>query len=304
MITLLTGENSFEISLALQRLIADFSGEAEQIEGSEIEERQLPDLLSGATLFSDKRLVIIKNLSENKPLWSRLGEWLGRLDDSVTIILVDEKPDKRTKTYKDLKAVANIQEFAAWGERDTSKAEAWVSHRAESMGMNLDRKSIQMLVYRVGNNQWNLHHALQKLSVLDSVTPSVIEDIIDAAPAENVFNLFDAALRGDGQKTSDMITVLEQTEDAYMVFGLLCSQAFQLAALAVADKSESEIAKDIGAHPFALQKLAPHARRLGRSGARRIIESFASADDRLKSGATDPWTLIDQALARIAVLQK
>jgi DNA polymerase III delta subunit len=87
-----------------------------------------------------------------------------------------------------------------------------------------------------------------------------------------------------------------------MVFGLLCSQAFQLAALAAADKPGSEVARDIGAHPFALQKLAPHVKRLGRGGTRRVIESFAQADDRLKSGPADPWVLIDQALARIAAI--
>lgn len=302
MITLLTGENSFEITRVLKRLVDEFDGTAERIDGAELEERQLPDLLAGATLFSDKRLVVIKGLSENKQLWSRFGEWLERASPDVDIILVDEKPDKRTKTYKELKAVAKVHEFAAWGERDGMKAETWVAHEAEAMGVTLDRKNIQALVYRVGPDQWQLHHALSKLSLLEEVTVEAIEELIEATPTENIFNLLDTALKGDGKKASEMLRILERTEDPYMVFGLLCSQAFQLAALAASDGSGSEVAKDIGAHPFALQKLAPHANRLGRGGARRIIESFARADDRLKSGPADPWVLIDQALARIATL--
>lgn len=304
MITLLTGENSYEITRALERLMAEFPGQAERIDGAELEERQLPDLLAGATLFADKRLVIIKDLSDNKPVWTRLGDWLGRVDDSVAIVLVDEKPDKRTKTYKDLKAVATIHEFTAWSDRDVGKAEAWTAAYAKEFGISLDREAVRALVYRVGNDQWQLHHALMKLSVLETVTPAIIEEVVESNPAENVFHLFDAALRGESKKITEMLRVLEQTDDPYMVFGLLCSQAFQLATLTVADKPDGEVAKAIGVHPFALQKLVPHARRLGRAGAKQVIESFAAADDRLKSGAAEPWTLIDQALIKIAALQK
>lgn len=300
MITVLTGENSFEIDRALRRIVADFDGEVERIDGAELEARQLPDLLMGATLFADKRLVVVKGVADNKAVWGALGDWLARVSGDIHLVLVDAKPDKRTKTYKDIKTLADIREFGAWSERDLAKAEAWVAHEAGEANIVLDKKSIQALVYRVGPDQWQLHHALQKLAVLEEVTPAVIEDTVEASPSENVFNLLDAALNGDAVKAARMVKVLEHTDDPYMVFGLLSSQAFQLAALAVSDKADNVVAKDIGAHPFALSKLAPHAARLGRGGARRIIEVFAEADDRMKSSSAGPWVIIDQALAKIA----
>lgn len=301
MVTFLTGENSFEMTRTLDSIVSGFDGRAEKFDGSEVTILQLPDLFMGTTLFADKRLVIIKNLSENKPVWEILGEWLERLSDDVQLVLVDSKPDKRTKTYKDLKKFANVQEFAIWTERDTQNAEAWVINEAKQQGWELNNKCAQTLVSRVGVDQWQLDEALRKLAVLDSVTPEIIEEIIDANPKENVFELFDAALKGESSRVSSMIRTLELTEDPYMVFGLLSGQAFQLAALATSDESSGQVASDIGAHPFALSKLSRHAKQLGRSGTKNIIASFAHADSNMKSSTGEPWLLIERALIEVAI---
>lgn len=302
MITLLTGENSFELKRALDKCELAFVGVAEKFDGTDLELSQLPDLLLGATLFADKRMIIVKNLSENKSLWEVLPEWLGRVSDDTHVVLVEPKPDKRTKTFKDLKKYANVSEFANWGDRDTALAEKWVMTEAEVLGITLDKKCVQLIVERVGLDQWQLYHALQKLSVLDVVSPEIIDDVIDAAPSENVFNLFDAALRGDRQKVARMLSALQQVQDPYMTFGLLSSQCFQLAVLTATEKSVNDIARDIGAHPYALGKLAPHAKKIGPESVLKITKYFAEADTAMKSSGADPWVLIEEALIKVTNL--
>lgn len=300
MITLLTGENSFEITRALEKIIASFDGTPEKADGETLETKQLPDLLMGATLFAEKRLVIIKNLSENKSVWNDFDAWLPRVSDDVHLVLVEPKPDKRTKTYKALQKAATVHEYKPWGERDGLQAEKWVAAEAAALGFSLDGKSARALVARVGTDQWLLYQALQKLAVAGSVTPAVIEEIIEANPAENVFNLFDAALRGDVAKVKKMLATLELSEDPYRLLGLMGTQAFQLAALAVGDTPSAEVAKELGAHPFALSKLAPHAKKIGRPGARQVIAAFAEADEAMKTSGGDPWLLIERALIKTA----
>ena len=302
MITVLAGENSFEISRELERLATDFDGTAEKFDASELELRQFPDLVMGATLFADKRLVIIKDLSENKALWNMLSEWLSRVSDDVHLVLVDEKPDKRTKTYKDLQKAADVHEFKLWSERDMPQAEKWVNEEALRLGVSLDKKSVHLLVSRVGAEQWLLFQALQKLAVLDRVTPETIEEVIDANPTENVFNLFEAALKGDTTRVGRMIETLRLGEDVYRLFGLLSTQAFQLLALGLTDKSSAEVAKGLGAHPFALSKLSPHAGRLGKTGVKKVFAAFVEADSAAKTSATDPWILLERALMKVANL--
>ena len=86
-----------------------------------------------------------------------------------------------------------------------------------------------------------------------------------------------------------------------MTFGLLSGQVFQLAALAVSDQQVDVVARDIGGHPYALGKLAPHAKNMGRRGARKVTKIFAETDVRMKSTSTDPWILVEQALVKVSL---
>ncbi|HET8884307.1 MAG TPA: DNA polymerase III subunit delta [Candidatus Saccharimonadales bacterium] len=302
MITVLAGENSFEIHRALQKIVGGFAGVAETVDGSELELKQLPDLLMGGTLFASNRLVIIKNLSDNKTVWTDFGDWLPRLSDDIDVVLVEAKLDKRTKTYKDLQKNATIQDFPAWSERDNAKAEQWVTQEAAALDCSIDKKCIRLLVARVGVDQWSLYQALQKLAVLDDIRPEIISEVIDANPTENVFELFQAALQGNPTKVKQMIATLSLTEDHYRLFGLLSGQAFQLATLAVSEKSSAEVAKDLGVHPYGLSKVAPAAKQLGKSGAKKVIAAFAEADTGMKTSVAEPWLLIERALIKIAGL--
>lgn len=300
MITLLTGENSFELERALRKIVGAFEGRAERIDGSELELRQLPDLVMGGTLFAAERLVVIKGLSENKAIWPVLGDWLARVSDDVHLVLVEPKPDKRTKTYKDLQKAARVEEFKPWGERDGGLAERWAQAEAKTLGLALDVASARLVVARVGVDQWAIYRALEKLAVLDEVTPEVIQDVIELSPIENVFNLFETALRGDSKGVVQMIATLELTEDPYRVFGLLSGQAVQLFALTLGDKPSAEIAKDIGAHPYAISKLGSPAKRLGATGSKRVVQAFSEADMAMKTSAAEPWLLIERALMKVS----
>jgi DNA polymerase III delta subunit len=299
MITLLTGDNSFEISEALRALVSAFDGRAEKIDGTTLELRDLPDLLMGSTLFAEKRLVVIRDLSQNSAVWDKLPEWLSRLSDDIHLVLVDEKPDKRKVAYKELKKIADVKEFTAWGDRDRSLAESWVEKRAKTLDIPLDKKLAHQIVERVGFDQWQLAQALEKLSLLDEITPETIITTIDANPSENVFQLFELALEGRSKDIHAMIRTLELTEEPYKLFALLSSQAFQLAAVANAQAGDSA-SKDFSIHPYVASKLERHAKRLGKQSALRILKSFAKADADLKVSRGEPWLVIEKTLLGIA----
>jgi DNA polymerase III delta subunit len=301
MITFLTGDNSFELNRALERLVQNYPDEITRTDADDMQLDRFIELISGASLFSSKRMVIMRDLSANKSLWTMFSDHIDSVSDDVHLVLVEPAIDKRTAAYKRLQKVADVQVFTAWGDRDGDKAEAWVGTQAKQLGIKVDKKSVRLLVERVGMNQWDLYHALEKLAVLDHVDDQVIEEIIEAQTSENVFNLLDSALRGNIKRVSDMIRNLQRTQDPYMTFGLLSGQVFQLAALAVGDHPTNTVASDIGGHPYALGKLAPHAKSMGRSGVRNITKIFAETDTRMKSTSTDPWILIEQALVKTSI---
>jgi DNA polymerase III subunit delta len=294
------GENDFEMKRHLDEMMRSFDGHVERIDGREVEIGQLSDLLTGATLFQDKRLVIISQLSENKAVWDVLPEWLERLAIDTSVVLVEPKPDKRTVTYKSLIKKVERQEFPLWTNKDTTKAVQWVLDEAMRQDVPLTKSHAQQIVERVGIHQWGLFQAIQKLALVDEITSEHIEEIIERRPEENVFALFETALRGDFDRTRQLISTLRLTNDAYQTFGLLSSQVLQLTALARASKPASEVAKDIGAHPYVLSKLSHYAERLGASDIQNIVAAAADADRQMKSSGLDPWLLIEKFLMKIA----
>jgi DNA polymerase III delta subunit len=299
MITLLTGDNSFERQEALQAIVAGFDGAAERVDGAGLELRQLPDLLMGGTLFADKRLVVISDLSSNSSLWQKLPNWLPRLSDDVHLVLIEEKPDKRTVSYKALKEVAQLQEYPAWTDRDYQKAEQWFENRAKAQGLKLSRQTVHHVVSRVGVDQWLLANALETLMLLDEITPETINQTIIANESENIFELFETALNGNREALRDILRTLELQEDPYATFALISSQAFSLAAVAYADDTQNP-SKDFAIHPFVASKLVRHAKRLGKAGVGRVVTKFAQTDADMKISKAEPWLLIERLLFDLA----
>lgn len=301
MIKLIVGDNSFEIERALRQASQTFEGEVIKIDGKLLELGNVADLMMGTSLFSQSRLVIIKDLSENKSLWADFSKWLERLAGDTELILVETKPDKRTVTYKDLKSKAEVIELPAWTDQDTLKAENWLAKEAELTGVELNKKFVQHIVRRIGVNQWNLWHALEKLALVDEITIEKIDDVTDPNPSESVFNLFETALGGDGNKLSSLLRVLEKTEDPFRLFALLSSQAFQLSVMSSAENGDNP-AKDFGIHPFVAKKLSSASAKLGKSNIKKVVKILAEADDDMKLSVAEPWFLIERALVKIATI--
>lgn len=69
MIHFFVGENTYAIATAVSELTASFDGEVIKVDGSDISLGDLPSLLMGTTLFSDKRLVVIRDVSSNTSVW-------------------------------------------------------------------------------------------------------------------------------------------------------------------------------------------------------------------------------------------
>lgn len=302
MITFLTGENSFEIERAIGVITADFKGIPEKINAADLELSQLPDILMGSSLFQSSRLIIVRELSANKDIWPVFGYWAKKISPDIHLVLIEPKPDKRTVTYKTLKTLCDIQEYQPFGERDVLMAEKWVRDESAKFNLKLDNQSVGEIVRRVGHDQWQLFYAIEKLSLLGNVTVEVVQDVIQPNQFENVFNLFETALRGDRISLKKMLTTLQATEDAYKISALLASQAFQLAAIISAEGTDN-VAKDFGIHPYAVSKLEPIARRVGGVGVQKIIDILASTDLNLKTSKNEPWTLVESSLMNIAGLQ-
>lgn len=298
MIYALFGENSFAASQELERLVNEFGDKPEKYDGENLSIKDLPDIFMSTTLFSSQRLIIIKNIASNTAIWNVLGEWLPRLADDITLVLMDAKPDKRTSTYKALQKTATIKDFPAWTERDSLTAQKWVQTEAKRQGVELSAQLAKLLVQRIGVNQWALFREIEKIGLLGTVSEQDIIDSTDARPQDNVFSLLELALKGERRSVAEQIRSLKRHEDPHRLLALLASQVVQLAAVQAAGSDDNPV-KDFAIHPFVASKLNQQAKKLTKTDMRRIITALADADSDMKQSRGEPWLLIERALLTI-----
>jgi DNA polymerase III subunit delta len=304
MIITLTGENTFAALQAERQLIEAFSSKhgptgIERVDGEMLETSRLPDLLQGVTLFAPVRLVIIKNVSANKPLIEPLGDMLAKAADDTTVVIADTNLDKRTKLYKLLKTKSNFQDFAPL---DEAKLAAWAQKKAGEYGADLKRPDALYLVQRTGHDQWRLQQEINKLAhYSQQITREAIDLLVEPSPEGTAFELLDAALAGKSDQVGALLSALKTQEDPYKLFGLLASQVHALAVVAAASgRSSDQIAKEAGIHPFVVRKTQATANRLGPVRIQQISKQAADCDWQLKSTGADPWHLLEVTLLKIA----
>jgi len=298
MITLLTGPNTYATAQAVRAKTQAFSGEVETYDASELEPRNLPDLFMGATLFSPNRLVILRSVSANKTIWTELEQWIERVPDETEIVLVDNAPDKRTKTYKQLQKHATIKEHAELSEPELV---SWLQTHARQSEVELPPDVVRYLISYVGHDQWRLRSELEKLLLAEKpITRELIQDIAEPYPEATAFELLDSVFSGNEKRVHELIALLREREDPYQFFGLLSSQVLALLAITVAGSRRSDdIARDMGLHPFVVRKLSIVANKLGKRSVEMLVDRLAHADERIKTTGVDPWRQLEITILSI-----
>ena len=303
MIYVFFGENEFSKRQKVDEVLGDRI--ARRRDGEELTIGDLRELLTGQTLFGGEEPIIITDLSQNSDVWAVFPEIAGLADE--TVILLETKLDKRTKTYKNLAKNATVQECASLGERQRPELVKWAIDRTKERGTKLTKKQIETLVDRLGYDQLRLDNLFAQLSLLDEVTDDLIDQLVPLAKSESVFELLDATIRSDVSSIHRIISYLEMTsgdDGAYQTVGLLASQAMNLLALVLSNIDAQKVAQDFGVHPYALRQLSPLARQLDKIAALRICRILLQADMQMKTTGVEPWLLVETALMKIAKLKK
>lgn len=297
MIYLLHGDNEFEKRAALAALVGDM--EVVRRDGEELTAAEVCEVVMGQSLFTLEQAVVITDASQNVALWRELPELLG--DTATTVVLLETKLDKRTKTYKWLKSHAEVREYAYFTERQKPQLSTWCVERAKVHGAVLTAAQATTLINRLGFDQLRLDLVLQQLALAGELNDELINALVPLAPAESAFELFAAMLDGDRGKVRAIIAYLEAESDdgAYQTLGLLVSQLVQLNALVLSGGDTGAVARDFAAHPYALRKVAPYAARMTPAQLAVINSALAQADEHMKTTRVSPWLLVEAALVSV-----
>lgn len=301
MITVLTGLDSLRLERELELIKSNFDGQAETYDGADISYEDLSDMSMGMSLFSSERMVVIRRLSDSK-LWADLTDWFERLKQSQTnFILVEPTLDKRTKAYKALQKSADVKTFAPIDERRPAEAYQYIAKEAELLKLKLTTAQQRKIVDLVGPDGGAIIQALDKLALYDQVSDKLIDEIIDQAPEQNVFRLFELVLQNNTSAMQALLADLRLDQEPHMLFGALTYQATAFAAIVLADGAPlGQVAADFGLSEYSLRNLAGYSHQWSRSQVIDMMKKFSDTDMQMKSSSSADWTMIEKLLTEIS----
>ena len=314
MIYLIVGTNAYRVQHELQRLVKSLGVRPEKIDAASLDLNKLADTVRGLNLFQERRLIIVEHLSERKDLWDKLGEWASDIAVETYLVLIEPRPDKRTKTFKILQKTAKLVEAMPLTDRQRPAAEKWLLDYASEHGVKLTKTQASNMVARAivadeksrsaEIDQLQLTHAVTALKNAVKIDDAAIATVLPPAREFSVFDIIELAVRGKTANLRSALDELRRSDDVYKVAPLVWSQWSQLVLLAKAEAAGASDTIDLGMHPFVAKKLRPLARQLSPKDLAELTELAAERDYQMKTSSVDLWMALEDFLFRVASRQK
>ena len=314
MIYLIIGTNAYRVQHELRQLVKSLGVRPEKIDAASLDLNKLADTVRGLNLFQERRLIIVEHLSERKDLWDKLGEWASDIAVETYLVLIEPRPDKRTKTFKILQKTAKLVEAMPLTDRQRPAAEKWLLDYASEHGVKLTKTQASNMVARAivadeksrsaEIDQLQLTHAVAALKNTVKIDDAAIATVLPPAREFSVFDIIELAVCGKTANLRSALDELRRSDDVYKVAPLVWSQWSQLVLLAKAEAASTSDTIDLGIHPFVAKKLRPLARQLSPKDLAELTELAAERDYQMKTSSVDPWAALEDFLFRAASRQK
>ncbi len=341
MIIFIYGPDDFRGHRKIKELENKFIREVDQngtslsvLDGAETDIKKIHEKIGSSSLFSRKRMVVIKNifLAKNKDSLKEITDYFKNNKWDKENIVVFWSPEiKKTKKgkkeeillleksgkEKKLPATAKplftflsgqeyVQEFKELSNTETVK---WVKNEMEQRGGNITRDVSQHLVGIAGNNLWQLNNEINKLlhykKSQDNKVIGIkdIEDLVKGSFDENIFALTDCL--SNKNKTQAIKLLEEQYQSGLTDFYLLSMIMWQFRVLLrIREALDSgfgskKIISQLKLHPFVVQKGINQVRRFDSNYLKKFLNRLLEIDYLVKSGQGDAKTMLSTLIVKM-----
>lgn len=292
MVYLLYGTKDFEIEEEIKKLSKDI--DEMNISKYDLNNDMLSLALEDAktiSLFSDKKLVIVDNANMFTGSTSKdselIEEYLNHINENTTLVLIvhNDKLDTRKKITKLIKKVGKVQEFN--DELDTTSLV-----RRLFKDYNIDYKTIQLFIDRVGNNPLIIQNEINKIKIYKDNDKNITEEDILNLTAKlieiDIFKLIDYIVRKNKEKALELYyEMLKMNEEPIKIVVILANQfriMYQSKELLKKGYSEKDIASTLKIHPYRVKLAIQNSRNYTSDILLKNLNALADIDIGIKTG--------------------
>lgn len=318
MIYFLYGEDSFRSKEKLQEIVEGYK----KVHKSglnliyvDAKEKTFPDFYSNfkiTSMFAEKKLIILSNIFENAKFQEGFLKELENIEKLKDIVIIYEsnKPDQRTKVFKDLQKKclpagrqAKCQEFKFLQPGMIKK---WIFQEVEKNGSKIDGPAADLLANFVKNDLWRLSGEIAKLANYKKAGLITKEDVILQVKPDienDIFKTIEAiASKNKKQALQLMHKHLDGGEFPLYLLSMINYQFRNLLIIKdLADKRlpYQAIVKKSGLHPFAVQKTFYASNQFTSPQLRKIYQKIFEIDSNIKIGKIEAETALDLLVLEI-----
>lgn len=247
--------------------------------------------------FTSKKLIIIKNIFDNKnlkilekPLIEYLAKQKDAVEENYLIFWQVSKPNPKNSLYKALTKFKYVEEFP---KLSSDKINTWLKKEIASRNKTISQEAALTLLSFVGENLWQLEQEINKLvhfSPNTEISLNDVKSIVQAKSDDNIFNLVDAL--GKKNKALALKLLESQLDSGANSLYLLTMIARQFRLLikvklfsAKIDNSFA-IAQGLKIHPFVAKKTLEQSKLYSLEDLKKIYQLLLELDFKLKREAS------------------
>lgn len=305
MITTITGPNDFARTQALTGLVGTFVAThtdmaLERINGDESSFDRMQEAVTSLPFLTERKLVVLREPSKQKQFTESFDALLKNIPDTVDVVLVEPKLDKRLSYYKTLKKATDFKEYAVL---DAGNLVRWATETVKEQGGSLSPADARLLVDRIGANQQLLSQELAKLLAYNpTISKQSILQLTEPLPQSTVFELLDAALTGKTARAMELYREQRALKvEPQAIIAMLAWQLHVIAVLqAAGERSVDDVAREAKLHPFVVRKSQAVARRIQPAQLKEHVARLLALDESLKTTAMDADQAVSLYLLQLA----
>ena len=284
-----------------------------EFEGKELNAEILTEAIESYPAFSERKMVIIKDLDIYKPpaiISDVLPNLLSDLPDYICLVFyydtIEYKPDKRTKLYSVINKFASVNEFGRMSENELITQ---ISKYVRSAGKEISKDTCQYLLFLCGNSMTNLLTEIDKAishSTLPEIKKYNIESVCTRTLDAVVFDLTDnIATKKFDRAISILNDLIAQKNTEVMLFSAIQKHMQRMYAaklfMGTPSANQKEFMSLIGTgSSFYANKIQDMARHISINWLRKCIKICCETDIELKSSSADKVKIIEIALLEMA----
>lgn len=260
--------------------------------------------LSFSPMFSEKKLIVLKNVFSNKDFQEKFLKEIEKfIKPSEIILFYEEREVKENNFLKAIKKYGKCQEFKPLEEW---QLKIWLKRKVKGFGGEIKERAIQKLIEFVGNDLWLMSNEIQKLLNYKKEKVITEEDVtllVRPKVEIEIFKTIEAIAKKNKKMALKLIkNHLIRGEKAGFLLAMMKYQFKNL--LVIKDFLERKVPpltifKKIQLPYQIFQKQLTLARRFQLSELKTIYQKIFKTDLAIKVGKIEPETALDLLIAAI-----